>query len=393
MAIKPTIEEADYDRGIPLVSIQLSGPIAEASDDIREPDEADRGQAIPLADNRLNPLYCRPIPTGQTTILDRAGQEEATRYEELLDALVGKPTIGSRWLHSRGAIWAIVLIGAMLSLFVLAQAASFVAEVEALPAVWRAVGYAAAGILVTSFAIAGVRLVVLYASLRRSPVFHTGALQELASRQRLRSLYVRRAFEYVFRSLHPLLVEYPLDDRASARLRRWGANETQVEHLRKARASLLPASMSAEYWIEGFRTRFLRVVDEVAANRIRQAALAAGKLTAISPRGTIDAIVTGSLALELIGDLCTIYNLKANRFETLRILGLVFASAGIANEADEWSQSTAESMFDSLSTEWLPGILGAVGARVAGAAADGVLNAAMIWRIGRRTIRAVRPLN
>ena len=127
--------------------------------------------------------------------------------------------------------------------------------------------------------------------------------------------------------------------------------------------------MSAEYWIEGFRTRFLRVVDEVAANRIRQAALAAGKLTAISPRGTIDAIVTGSLALELIGDLCTIYNLKANRFETLRILGLVFASAGIANEADEWSQSTAESMFDSLSTEWLPGILGAVGARVAGAPA------------------------
>ena len=356
-----------------------------------EDSEVGQNHAISLAVREIDPEKSHAVPADEPSILDRPHEEEQQRYDELLGALDEESPAASNWLRSTGVIWAIVLIGAMFTLFVLTQAASLMAQVETLALFWRYVGYASAGILILAFGIAGSRLVVLYLRLRRSPTLFTGALQELAKRQRIRTSDLHRAYGHVFRTLHPLLIKYPLDEGACARLRRWGADDAQLEHLKDARESLVPAQECAEDWIEGFRTRFLRVLDQVAEKRIWHSAVTAGKLTAISPRGTIDAVVVGSLALELIGDLCAIYNLKAGRADTLKILSRVFLTTGISREAEEWSQSAAESMFDSLK-EWVPGVLGKAAPAIAGAAADGVANAALISRIGKRTVRAVRPL-
>jgi hypothetical protein len=135
---------------------------------------------------------------------------------------------------------------------------------------------------------------------------------------------------------------YPIDQPAIARLRGWGAEDAHVADLQAARERLLLRHEGPEEWIEGFRVRFLPPLDEIARRRIRQAATTAGKLTAISPRGAIDAIVVAALAIELVSDLCAINNLKANRVETIQILGRVFLAAGIASQADDWTESASE---------------------------------------------------
>jgi putative membrane protein len=268
--------------------------------------------------------------------------------------------------------------------------------VEALPPILRYLGYTSAGLLLLAFAIAMLRLSVLYFRLRRSPTLRIDSLQLLAQRQMVRSAHIRRAFTHVFDSLRPIVVEYPVDHPAIARLRVWGADDAQIADLQAARERLLLRHEGPEEWIEGFRVRFLPPLDEIARRRIRRAATTAGKLTAISPRGAIDAIVVAALAIELVSDLCAIYSLKANRVETIQILGRVFLAAGIASQADDWTESASEGIFESLDLDAMPGVLSKLFSKMAvpivGAVADGAINAALIWRIGRRTVRAVRPL-
>ena len=354
-------------------------------------------EMVGLADLRIDDSLSRPVsPEERERQRRREVEEYEQRMADILGALVPRSSLWTSWIGSRGATWIIVLLIVMITLFVFAQAALLVAQVEALAPVWRYLGYASAGLLLLAFAIAMVRLCVLYVRLRRSPTLRIDALQLLAKRQMIRSEHIDRAFTHVLDSLRPIVVEYPVDRPMIARLRGWGADDAHIADLLAARERLLLRHEGPEEWIEGFRVRFLPPLDEIARRRIRRAATTAGKLTAISPRGAIDAIVVAALAIELVGDLCAIYNLKANRVETIQILGRVFLAAGIASQADDWTESASEGIFESLDLDALPGVLAKIFSKVAapivGAVADGAINAALLWRIGRRTVRAIRPL-
>lgn len=400
----PTDADDDDPGGIPLAPrARPPGPggpppRATADSDGDDPDDGsvDQGDAVGPVHRRVDASNATPVPDGEGILLGRAAAEEEGRYAALLATLGPDLPVWARWAGSAGLAWGVALAGVVLTLFVLAQAALLAAQVGTLVPALRYPGYAAAGVLVAAFTAAAGRLGMVFARFRRSPALRADALFELAARQRVRADYTRRVFDHVFHALHPLLAAYPLDDRAAARLRGWGAEDAQVARLRAARDHLLPARAAKGAWVEEFRDRFLAVLDEVAAARIRRAAWTAGKLTAVSPRGAIDALVVSAVALDLVRDVCAIYHLRANRVDTVRVLAAVVLSAGVAGQADDWARAAGDGVADGLPTDWLPGVAGAAAKGVlgplAGAVTDGAVNAGLVWRIGRQTRRAVRPL-
>jgi uncharacterized membrane protein YcjF (UPF0283 family) len=375
-----------------------AAPPADTADKEEDEDEEEDGvsqrDAAGILKQLVDATNSRPIEDGQGKLLGRPDREEEVRYAGLLASLDPEPPFWTRWVGSAGVVWGGILLAATLALFVLAQASLLISQVGSLPTALQYLGYSGAVLLLGTFVLAAVRLVMLYLRLRRSPAFRTDTLYQLAAREQIRAGYTRRAFKYVFDGLRPILTDYPLGEAAVKKLRVYGADDALIESLRAAKEALAAVRESDELWVEGFRTRFLPVLDAIAARRIRSAAFTAGKLTALSPRGTMDAVVVATLAVGLVGDLCAIYSLRANRVDTVRILALVLMTAGVAGQADDLAQSAAGQLFETLHTDtsWITAVLGKIAAPVTGGIADGVVNGALMYRLGRLTVRALRPL-
>lgn len=350
--------------------------------------EFDQADAITIGRRPLDSSNSAPVTEAESVLLKKARAEQERRYAEALEALVPPPPFWTRWIGSRLLVWIAVLIGIVLTLFCLAQAALLAAQVETLSPFLRYPAYVAACLLLAGFGLAAGKLIVLFVRLRKSPAFQTDALLELARRQRIRAEFTQRAVQHVFESVQGLLREYPLDDRSLTRLKVLGADDEQIARLKRCRSKLVPVRHSPTQWIEEYRTGFLGVLDEIAGNRIWRATLLSGQLTAISPQGTIDALITSSLALELVGDLCRLYNLRFNRLDTVRILGTVMLSAEIASQADDWCDDVAESLTEDLPMAGLEDILGSLLSKLG----NGAVNARLVRRIGWRTVRALRPV-
>ncbi len=386
----PTYVE-DEDDGPPLAppprSATTTAPLPPIDDDVPQ------YEAVGLPVQLVDDTNSTPVADG--TLLAREDERDQHRLDELLAALEPTPPFWARWLGSAGLRWTAVLLGSVLTLFVFAQASLLVAQVSALPEPARTIALVGTGLAVLAFLIAGGRLLLLYARLQTTPAFRTDALYELSERQLPRAAHARHAFEAVRDRVRPILETYPLGTSPFERkLAECGATTDDVNHLTRLRENLLRAAQPAADWAGEFDRHFLGRLDIIAARRIRRAALVAGKLTAVSPRGTVDAIIVVALAGDLVADLCTLYNVRANRLDTVRIVGTVLLNTATASQADDLAQEGAHHVFDNLQghADWMTGLLGKLGQRVAGGVADGVINGALMYRLGRLTARALRPL-
>lgn len=362
-------------------------PRPPADDDVRQ------HEAVGLPVQVVDATNSAAVTDG--TLLAREAEREQRRVEELLAALEPTPPFWARWLGSAGLRWTAVLLGSALTLFVLAQASLFVGQVSALPEPARTVAFVGVGVIVLAFVLSGGRLLLLYTRLQSTPAFRTDALYELSERRQTRAAHARLAFEAVYARVQPILTGYPLGTPSFERkLLECGATSDDVGRLTKMRDDLLRAAQGKADWVRQFDDHFLGLVDVIAARRIRRAALTAGKLTAVSPRGTVDALIVVALAGDLVADLCAIYNVRANRIDTVRIVGTVLLNTATASQADDLAQEGAQHVFDNLHghADWLTGLFGKIGQRVTGGVADGVINGALMYRLGRLTARALRPL-
>ncbi|QEL14417.1 DUF697 domain-containing protein [Limnoglobus roseus] len=390
----------DDDDGVPLAPPMRPEAVKTPPVIVEEPPEegdgdgeVPQGEAVGLPAQRIDTSNSIPLADG--TLLAREGEREQQRLEEFLATLEPAPPFWARWLDSAGLRWAAVLLGSALTLFVIAQASLFVSQVSALPEPARTIALVGGGIVVLAFVIAGVRLILLYVRLQTTPAFQTDALYELSARQLTRAAHARHAYEVVYDRLRPILATYPLGTAPFERkLVLCGATADEVARLTKMRENLLRANQTKADWVREFDRHFLGLLDEVAARRIRRAALSAGKLTAVSPRGSVDAVIVTALAVELVGDLCAVYNVRANRVDTVRIVGTVLLNTAAASQADDLTQEGAHHLFDALQghASWLTALFGKAAQKVTGGVADGVVNGSLMYRLGRLTARALRPL-
>jgi uncharacterized membrane protein YcjF (UPF0283 family) len=382
----------------PVDATPVPAPVAAADEeqlDRRGDGEVSQREAVGVVHQVIDPINSEPIAPEQSTLLRRESRREEQACADLFASLDAKPPFWESWLRSSGLTAAVVLLAVLLLVFLLSQVTQLLVQLSAWPTVLRPLGYGSVGLLCTAAAVAAGRLALMYLRLRRNPALRTDALYRVAARQRIRAAGTRRAFDQVYQHLQPLLASYPLHDKAFGnRLRACGAAASQVDLLAVVQQRLLKAQGGKEAWIAEFNKQFLSILDDIAARRLRRAAFSAAKLTALSPRGSIDALIMSALALELVADLCAIYNLRASRVDTVRILGTLIFHAGVSSQLEDLSHGVAADLFYSLhsDTTWFTALIGKVAAPLTGGIADGMLNGSLIYRLGRVTIRALRPL-
>ncbi len=297
-------------------------------------------------------------------------------------------------------VLAVAALGAVLLLFVLAQAAALAERLAAAPPWLRYPGLAAVGLLLVVVVLAAVRLAWLYLRVGHTGQVDVRALADLAERQTMRRLAQGRLAAAGAR-LRRYLEGYPVEGASAARgLMAAGFAGGEIERLRSHRRVLLDPDLDpgAETWLRDFEGSFQAVLDAAAQRRVREAARWVGVKTAVTPR-LVDTAIVLHAALRLVGDLCRIYQLRPGAMGTAVVLGrafvLAYLSSHIQQASEDLTRDAAAQGVGQL-LEGLPEGVGQVGSRLAGVLApkmaEGAANGILLWRLGTAAIRLLRPV-
>ena len=332
--------------------------------------------------------------------------EEAQALRDLAEAeelLASDPAV-VRWAgwfaHPLAAAFLVGSAGA-LGLFLYSQLLTILAHLAVQPTAVQYAGYVALGLLSAAVLYSMLRLVLLYARLRRNRQVRLRGLEELQARTRLRWLAAAKAREARER-LEDYVRTFPINTDAERKaLERVGVTLEVQLALAAVREQLLdPARLaSSGEWFERFRADFQGRLDAAADARVRYWANRAMIVTAVSPNGLVDSLSTAYFGFALVADVCRIYNLKAGRTGTAVLLGRVFFNAYLSGQVSDF-EKLAEEQYDHVFEQGFNVIGVGVGSNVAskflgkvGAkATSGYLNRVLLSRLGRYACRLLRPV-
>ena len=316
------------------------------------------------------PASSAPLTDDDRRRLREAEEEQALRdLAEAEEMLASDPAV-MRWAgwfaHPLAAAFLLGSVGA-LGLFLYSQALTILANIAIQPTWVQYPGYAALGLLAFAVLYAMVRLLFLYARLRRNRQLRLRGLEELHARTRLRWLAHAKTQEARTR-LEEYVRAYPIDTPKGLKLlARVGVTPQTAAELARVRDELLdPARYaSAGEWFERFRDGFQSRLDTAADARIRYWANRAMLVTAVSPNGMVDSLSTTYFGFAMLADLCRVYNLKAGRTGTTVLLARVFFNAYLAGNLNDL-EKLAEDQYDHLFEQGLQVVGVGVGSNVVG---------------------------
>jgi uncharacterized membrane protein YcjF (UPF0283 family) len=356
------------------------------------PGDFDEGEArLRQAPTTLDEL--RPGETARdTTPLE----EELKRATELmtceptvfgLPSILGHPLVGLIMLAS----------GGILGLFLFNQVSSAITAINTLPEHLRWLGWGLFGLLALAVFYSILRITILYIRLRRNKQLRLQGLEELEKRTQLRWLINSKRHE-AYQQLDQYMREYPAEtDRDRKRLARVGLSGEELNAVVQARVKLLDRDRwsDASGWFDGFRDTFQSRLDAVAARRVSYWARRSAFATAVSPNAVADTGLTLYFSFAMLGDLCTIYNLRAGRLGTMVLLSRVFFNsylAGQMNEMEGWTADQIQQLVEPhLPTSEL--VLGKVFSKLGAKASAGAINYLLISRLGKYGCRMLRPVS
>jgi putative membrane protein len=338
------------------------------------------------------------------TRLREMDEEQAAKELAEAELLIASDPSGLGWLGWFGTPLALaLLVGSvgLAGLFVSNQVLSVLQALAAQPQWAQYTGYAGLALFGFCVLYAFIRFAYLYATLRHNRQIQVKGLQELAKRTRLRWLSFAKSAE-AKEQLESYLKGYPLENEKDRKvLLKLGVTDEVQVRLRAVRTELLdPAKFaSSEQWFARFRDGFQGELDLAAEGRIKYWASRIWVVTAVSPNALVDSGSTLFYTFSLLADLLQIYNLRAGRTGTAVLLGRVFFNAYLAGQGADWDKMV-EDQYDQLFHEamnvvgvgvgsnFAGKILGKVGAR----ATTGYLNRVLLIRIGRYTVKLLRPV-
>lgn len=278
----------------------------------------------------------------------------------------------------------VAFVGAVLSLFVLNQSLVFVHHLAQLPEWAQWVGWTALVCALAAIVGSVWSLTQRYRHLKQTPSLWLDR-QELRELAGAGTLVAKRRLE-------EFLHEYSIDLNRPLKWNRLGLTTDALQSLADARTDLLnPRHGHTNIWLEELNDRFLRLLDETAQQRVTHYAKRVGLKTAVAPTGFLDSTIVIVNSYLLLADLCDIYNVRAGRLGTVRLLIRVAFNTSIAAKleypADLLEQEIRDSFFD-MTNKLVAQALGKIIAK----AAEGSANALLIFRLGQATIRELRPL-
>ena len=297
----------------------------------------------------------------------------------------------------RVILWAMVFVGAVLGLFLVNQAVRFVAQAAYLSFPWNIMAGSVYLLFLGIILLVMVRVLSRFLAFRRMARVDLKALNILAERKRFQHLALKKKDE-----ARDLLLGY-LDD---FKIRE---NDPAVPGLEKSQAQKLKAIRQAliekkgytdsSRWLREFDESFVHILDKAARKRIRAYTKTVAVGTAASPIKFIDQMIVLYSSLKLIGELLQIYNLRPAFGQSATILSRAVIQAYLSGLISEQSDAGVESF-----SEYYENIFGEISFATGISAvtdatrfvlpkvSEGALNGFLIWRLGRQSMRMVRPL-
>lgn len=403
----PSENRDDDERaGMPHAGVRSSVPVATAR--LNLPESTDDPLELRSGDTNLGRPIQAPRQLAPLTDADRhtlRQAEEAQALQDLAEAeelLASDPEVG--WLggftQPLAAAFLLGIVG-VLGLFVYSQAITVLGHLAVQPLAIQVPGYGALALLSGAVGYAILRLVFLYARLRRNRQIRVEGLSELQSRTRLRWLAAAKSREARER-LEGYLRNFPLEtERERKSLDALGFTPETIASLQLVRSELLDEARftSTSEWFARFRDGFQARLDAAADQRVSYWGNRAMLVTAVSPNGFVDSVSTLYFGFSMLADLCRVYNLKAGRTGTAVMLGRVFFNAYLAgnlNDVEKLAEEQYDQLFEQgfqvvgigVSSNVVSKFLGKVGAK----ATTGYLNRLLLLRLGRYACRLLRPV-
>jgi putative membrane protein len=333
--------------------------------------------------------YTRPRATRELEPLDEAGSGPETETTGDAASLTRPPLVAGAVMS---VIVALVLV---ITLFAITQAVVLYNEIALLPAWLRPVAYGVLAGISLALLYFGGRMVWLYVRLRASPRLSL-ASDDLEQRDRVREEMRERRLADARQTLTGFLEEYQLRERERASLQRLGVESETLDQLAGARHVLLaPHAVSDPgIWLQRFQSEFLAPLDRAAARHTRRLMKQVFIATSMAPRGSLDTLIVLVMCYRLIADLCTIYRVRAGRWETMLILGHVLVNVFAASQMDEIGGEVGSGAADLLDTSMdaLPAVLSSIAGKILGKGFEGGVNVLLLWRLSVRAQAYLRPI-
>lgn len=355
------------------------------------PGEHDEGEGrLPQVPTQLEALTKDDVAK-EISALD----QELTQAQELLtsepsvfglSSLFGHPLVGVVMLASAG----------ILGLFLFNQICTAIIAIQSLNGPMWYVGWGVFSLLCTVVIYAMTRFLWLMLTLKKNQQLRLQGLEELENRTRLRWLINAKRHE-AFEHLSTYLNDYPTrSTKERDRLKRVGISGEALYQLATQRDLLLQRDRwaDADAWLTGFREQFQQRLDVLAQARIRYWSKRAAFATAVSPNSLADTGLTMYFSFAMISDLCTIYNLRAGNLGTMVILSRVFLNSYAAGQINEF-EGVASDQIQQLVEPHIPTsevLLGKIFSKVGAKASAGAINYLLISRLGKYTLRLLRPV-
>src|SRR5688572_4056015 len=287
------------------------------------------------------------------------------------------------------------VLGGALLLFILSQAMSLLNQIQALPYPTQYIAWGAFGLVMLLLLAGALRLTWIYLRLATSPNVSLTAIKELRKREEMRER-VKANLKTATKQIQSFLTAYRIEDpKTQRRLRRLGFAGDEVQRLQEVVVKLRRKDRGDdEAYLQNVSEQFLAQLDEKANKRIKAYAILTGAKTAVFSRGHVDTLIVVANAYLMVADLCELYNVRTSRLGTLKVLGAMCIAAFVAANLED----VADSMVDAAKGAFAEDLGPAGAGLVAGATAvtkrgtEGLINYLLIQRLGRTTLRNLRPI-
>ena len=397
----------DDDRiGVPTAGRGSAAPVPNGRLELDPPDEPElRAGETELGRPPQVPTTLTALSDADKLALHQLDEEQAARDLAEAEAMIVADPSGLGWLGWFGSPLAMAAgVGAtgLAGIFVFNQTMSLVANLSQQPLWAQYVGFAGLGVLGFCVLYAFLRLVFLYATLRRNRQIRMQGLAELSRRTRLRWIAVAKSAEAKLQ-LETYLRLYPLDTEKDRKaLARLGLTDDAQAKMRAVRLELLDPEKfaSTDQWFARFRDGFQAEIDAAAETRVKYWGSRVWVVTAVAPNNLVDTGATLFYTFSMVADLCQLYNLRAGRTGTAVLMGRVFFNAYLAGQGTEW-EKLAEDQYDQMFHEAMNVVGVGVGSNVVGKllgkvgakATTGYLNRILMIRLGKYSARLLRPVS
>jgi uncharacterized membrane protein YcjF (UPF0283 family) len=323
--------------------------------------------------------------------------EVVRRLQKLRDQVEAEQDLaGERTWITDGRIKAMIwILSAALMLFVFSQAMSLVGYIKTIPIPFQYIGWGAFGLVLFLLLAGALRLAWIYVRLAASPNVPLSAIRELKKREEMRER-AKADLRTASKQIQSFLTAYRIEEpKMQRKLRRLGFAPDEVQNLAEVVTRLRRRDRGDdEAYLQNVSEQFLARLDEKATTRIKSYAILTGAKTAVFAKGHIDTLIVAANSYLMVADLCELYNVRTSRLGTLRVLGWMVVATFVAANLEDVADSVVDAAKGAFAEDLGPASAGIV----AGATAitkrgtEGLINYLLIQRLGRTTVRNLRPI-